>query len=83
MSLLPDADPDADRSSTWSRGGGRSARAWRAVGWYVRELTGEAAYDRYVAHALRDHPEAEPMPREAWWRARQDAEDSRPQQRCC
>lgn len=77
---LPSA---AGRSSTSSEVGGRSARAWRGLRWYVRELTGEAAYDRYVAHARQQHPGVEPMPLAAWWRARQDAEDARPQQRCC
>jgi uncharacterized short protein YbdD (DUF466 family) len=73
----------ADRPATSHGVVGRSARAWRGLRWYVRELTGEAAYDRYVAHARRQHPGLDPMPRAEWWRARQDAEDSRPQQRCC
>jgi len=54
----------------------------RGVRWYVRELTGEAAYDRYVAHA-RTHPEREPLTRAQWWRARDDARESAAHERCC
>jgi len=55
----------------------------RAVRWYVRELTGEAAYDRYVAaHAARhgDHP---PLTRAQWWRARDDARERVAHESCC
>ena len=56
-------------------------RAVRAVRWYVRELTGEAAYDRYVAaHDGADHA---PLSRGQWWRARDDARERAAHERCC
>lgn len=54
----------------------------RGVRWYVRELTGEAAYDRYVtAHAGHDAGPA--MTRAQWWRARADAQEGAGHERCC
>ncbi len=48
---------------------------------FVRESTGEAAYDRYVAaHAGADHP---PLTRAQWWRARDDARELLTHDRCC
>jgi len=56
-------------------------RAAAGVRWYVRELTGEAAYDRYVAaHADADHPR---LTRAQWWRARDDAREHAAHERCC
>ena len=54
----------------------------RGVRWYVRELTGEAAYDRYVAAHADDaaHP---PLTRAQWWRARADAQEGAARERCC
>jgi uncharacterized short protein YbdD (DUF466 family) len=58
-------------------------RSWRAVRWYVREVTGESAYDRYVEHERFGHPEVPVMTRRQFERLRQDRENARPQQRCC
>jgi uncharacterized short protein YbdD (DUF466 family) len=58
-------------------------RACRGVRWYVREVTGESAYDHYVEHETRLHPGAVVLDRRAFERRRQDLEDARPQQRCC
>jgi uncharacterized short protein YbdD (DUF466 family) len=58
-------------------------RACRGVRWYVREVTGESAYDRYVEHETRLHPGGVVLDRRAFERRRQDLEDARPQQRCC
>ncbi|MGR8008364.1 YbdD/YjiX family protein [Streptomyces hypolithicus] len=60
----------------------------RAVGrirWYVRELTGEAAYDRYVAHARSHDPGASVMTRRDFERSRTDAREADPREgfRCC
>nr|WP_318241536.1 YbdD/YjiX family protein [Cellulomonas avistercoris] len=55
----------------------------RGVRWYVRELTGEAAYDRYVAAHARTHPDHAPLTRAQWWRARDDARESLAHDRCC
>ncbi|WP_461027327.1 CstA-like transporter-associated (seleno)protein, partial [Streptomyces sparsus] len=36
-----------------------AARLW----WYVREFTGETAYDRYVERQRREHPDVAPLDR--------------------
>jgi uncharacterized short protein YbdD (DUF466 family) len=55
------------------------------VRWYVRELTDESAYDRYVAHVRRDHPHAAVPTRRAFERMRTDRQEADPRQgfRCC
>ncbi|MFF1722078.1 YbdD/YjiX family protein [Streptomyces sviceus] len=60
-------------------------RAFRAVRWYVRELTDESAYDRYVAHVRKDHPRAPVPTRKAFERMRTDRQEGDPRQgfRCC
>ncbi|MFF1559733.1 CstA-like transporter-associated (seleno)protein [Streptomyces sp. NPDC058279] len=53
--------------------------------YYVREFSGEAAYDRYVAHARSHAPDAEVLTRRAFERARTDAREADPREgfRCC
>ncbi|MEU5886208.1 YbdD/YjiX family protein [Streptomyces sp. NPDC047461] len=60
-------------------------RALRGVRWYVRELTDESAYDRYVAHVRRDHPQADVPTRRAFERMRTERQEADPRQgfRCC
>ena len=53
------------------------------VRWYLREVSGESAYDRYVQHRRRDHPGEPVMSRRDFERRRQDAREARPQSRCC
>ncbi|MEU6891653.1 YbdD/YjiX family protein [Streptomyces sp. NPDC046557] len=55
------------------------------AGYYVREFSGEAAYDRYVAHARSHDPDAEVLTRRAFERARTDAREADPREgfRCC
>ncbi|MFJ3927128.1 YbdD/YjiX family protein [Streptomyces sp. NPDC090022] len=63
-----------------------SARAVLArVRYFVREFSGEAAYDRYVAHARAHDPGTEVMTRRAFERARTDAREADPREgfRCC
>ncbi|WP_443333545.1 CstA-like transporter-associated (seleno)protein [Streptomyces sp. CB00455] len=52
---------------------------------FVREFSGEAAYDRYVAHARSHDPDAEVVSRRAFERARTDAREADPREgfRCC
>jgi uncharacterized short protein YbdD (DUF466 family) len=45
-------------------------RAARAVRWYVRELMGDSAYERYRARHAREHPGATPLGEREFWRAR-------------
>jgi uncharacterized short protein YbdD (DUF466 family) len=58
-------------------------RALAGVRWYLREVSGESAYDRYVEHVRRAHPDEPVMSRRDFERRRQDARESRPQARCC
>jgi len=55
------------------------------IRWYVREFTGESAYDRYVAHARSCDPTAEVMTRRAFEHNRTDAREADPRDgfRCC
>ncbi|MBB1252466.1 YbdD/YjiX family protein [Streptomyces alkaliterrae] len=55
------------------------------VRWFWREATGEAAYDRYVAHARRNEPGAAVLSRREFERRRTDAREADPREgfRCC
>jgi uncharacterized short protein YbdD (DUF466 family) len=61
----------------------RPRRLLTGVRWYLREVSGESAYDRYVAHMRADHPSQPVMTRREFERRRQDDRDARPQSRCC
>lgn len=58
-------------------------QAARGVYEYLREVAGETAYDRYVAHRRRDHPDEPVMSRRDFERWRQDYRDEHPGARCC
>ncbi|MBA2944447.1 YbdD/YjiX family protein [Streptomyces himalayensis] len=60
-------------------------RGLRWVRWYVRELTGESAYERYVAHVRRDHPTASVPSRRDFERMLTNRQESDPRHgfRCC
>jgi uncharacterized short protein YbdD (DUF466 family) len=62
---------------------GRIGGLARTVRWYLREVTGETAYDRYVEHVRRDHPDAGVMSRRDFERWRQDDRNDNPRARCC
>ncbi|MFE2167242.1 CstA-like transporter-associated (seleno)protein [Streptomyces sp. NPDC059447] len=53
--------------------------------YFVREFSGEAAYDRYVAHARSHDPQAAVPTRREFERARTDAREADPREgfRCC
>lgn len=59
---------------------GRGARWLR---WYLREVSGETAYDRYVQHACHGHPRERVLSRRQFERQRMDRRDDQPQSRCC
>ncbi len=50
---------------------------------YLREVSGESAYDRYVEHARRDHPGEPVMSGRDFERRRQNDRDKNPRARCC
>jgi uncharacterized short protein YbdD (DUF466 family) len=57
----------------------------RRIRWYVREFTGESAYERYLAHAAACDPPRPVMTRRAFERSRTDAREADPREgfRCC
>ncbi|MCP3821519.1 YbdD/YjiX family protein [Streptomyces sp. A3M-1-3] len=63
----------------------RLGRAVNWIRWYVREVSGEAVYDKYVAHARACNPAAEVMDRREFERSRTDAREADPREgfRCC
>jgi uncharacterized short protein YbdD (DUF466 family) len=52
--------------------------SWR----FVREISGDDAYERYLAHLSSAHPDARPLARAEFFRARQDQKWNRIT-RCC
>ena len=50
---------------------------------YLREVSGETAYDRYVEHRRREHPGDPVMSRRDYERWRMDQRDANPSARCC
>jgi uncharacterized short protein YbdD (DUF466 family) len=62
---------------------GRIGGLARSIRWYLREVTGETAYDRYVEHVRRDHPGAGVRSRRDFERWRQDDRNDNPRARCC
>jgi uncharacterized short protein YbdD (DUF466 family) len=53
------------------------------VSWYLREVSGEGDYERYVAHRERHHPGEPVLSRRDFERRRMDDRDSNPRARCC
>lgn len=59
-------------------------RRWaRAVHWYLREVTGEADYDRYLARHAALHPQTCAMTRREFERRRWADRSRTPGNRCC
>jgi uncharacterized short protein YbdD (DUF466 family) len=56
---------------------------WAGVRWYLREVSGETAYERYVEHVRRAHPDALVLSRRDFERWRQDEREANPRARCC
>jgi uncharacterized short protein YbdD (DUF466 family) len=44
----------------------------RRLWWAVRRLSGDDAYERYLAHHAEHHPEEAPLSREAFFKQWQD-----------
>lgn len=49
---------------------------------YLKEISGENAYDRYLAVHTASHPEKPPMSRNEYYRSRQDEKYSDLGSRC-
>ena len=53
------------------------------VHWYLREVSGETAYDRYEAHREKWHPDERMMTRREFERERMADRERNPGARCC
>ncbi|HEY8984550.1 MAG TPA: YbdD/YjiX family protein [Streptomyces sp.] len=61
-----------------------TVRRWaRAVRWYLRELTGEAEYDRYCERHRLHHPLAPVPTRREYQVLRTAQQERRSHGRCC
>jgi len=58
-------------------------QVFSGVRWYLREVSGESGYDRYVEHMRRDHAGQPVMSRRDFERRRQDQREESPRARCC
>jgi len=59
-------------------------RRWaRALHWYLREITGEADYDRYLARHAAVHPGEPVLGRREFERCRWEDKARNPGNRCC
>jgi uncharacterized short protein YbdD (DUF466 family) len=61
----------------------RLRRAADGALWYLREVMGENAYDHYLEHQSRDHPDDRVLSRREFERRRMDQLDDQPRARCC
>jgi uncharacterized short protein YbdD (DUF466 family) len=66
-----------------SRAGSRWRRLVRGLHWYLRELTGEADYDRYLDRHAVVHPGCPVMNRRDFERWRVEQKASTAGHRCC
>jgi uncharacterized short protein YbdD (DUF466 family) len=76
--------PRVWRLAGWRPAGWRRPRQWaRALHWYLRELTGESDYDRYLSRHACVHPGGKAMTRREFdtWRWTEKA--NTPGNRCC
>jgi len=58
-------------------------RAWRALVWFAKGVTGESKYAAYVAHERAAHPDRTPMTERDFWRCVYSEQDANPGARCC
>jgi len=54
----------------------------RSAWWYLKEVSGENAYDRYLERHRATHPTKEPLGRGEFYRRLQDEKYSNPGSRC-
>jgi uncharacterized short protein YbdD (DUF466 family) len=61
----------------------RLAAAAGGALWYLREVMGENAYEHYLEHRRRNHPDEPVLPRAEFERRRMDELERNPRVRCC
>jgi uncharacterized short protein YbdD (DUF466 family) len=57
-------------------------RGVTAIRWYLREMTGESRYEKYLA-SVRDQGERPVMTEREFWCERTRHEEATPSARCC
>lgn len=62
---------------------GRIMRCWRFVQWYVRELSGEGDYQRYLVEVHRIGTCAKPLSRREFERRKMAEREGKVRDRCC
>lgn len=80
---FPSGRASAGRASVGGASVGPEAGWWAHVRWFVNGLTGQNAYQAYLAHHARTGCAAPPMSEREYWRQRNDWQDRNPQGRCC
>jgi len=76
MSSAPQPPAPPSGPSRWWR--------WaRAVRWYLRELTGESDWERYLERHAAIHPGDRPLTRREFERRRWTDKANNPGNRCC
>lgn len=60
----------------------RLSRSMRSAWEYLKEVSGENAYDRYLENHRATHPEKKPLGRGEFYRRQQDEKYSNPGSRC-
>ncbi|WAZ26628.1 YbdD/YjiX family protein [Streptomyces cinnabarinus] len=61
----------------------RTARTLRTVRWYLRELTGEAQYERYCTRHQNQHPHTPAPTRREFETLQAKHREEHPTSRCC
>ncbi|GLW51355.1 hypothetical protein Stsp02_70160 [Streptomyces sp. NBRC 14336] len=61
----------------------RAVRILRTVRWYLRELTGEAQYERYCARHRERHPHLPAPTRREFDEQQARQREGQPMSRCC
>jgi len=79
MSALSCRESGGLRTGGWGRPGGMLRTLWQGL----RQLTGDDAYERYLAHHHRHHPGAPVECRRTFWRREIERRWARGAQRCC
>jgi uncharacterized short protein YbdD (DUF466 family) len=61
----------------------RVSRAVEGIRWYLREVSGEGDYDRYVAHTQRHHRDTPVLSRRDFERRKMQDREANPEAHCC
>ncbi len=58
-------------------------KGWKNLTWYVGEIMGDSAYERYLARHNVVHPEETPMTEREFWRDRVNFDETNHSTGCC